>query len=338
MHYAVTKENSKGGYDIYNWHDDNDDMTDVSSAEIIGHVSKDGEIDADYINDELAFYGVTEALEKLGFNDKADEIKKEFFSHLQTEFKEEIENTKILSDKIIWQEDELKEIVYKELEKFLTYEYAADIFMDYIDDILAELNRLKSNQYEWLYFYDIHHAIGAVLTNKLAQKSCSFAPYDIKFEERVISDEDKLLQLYFIADNKLLENYGIKTEAEHATIHLEIDIQLSEQYSAEISPALNGEDYNWNHLELTKDEFDFLINIYKEWTDVPHLLISAKEGDIKVSRYETEKAAKEAMETAFYGHVKDSTKQTCKAGYLKAHIGKDNSINGLAYDYKIVRV
>lgn len=75
MHCAVIKRDLKGGFNIYNWHDDTDDMEDLTGSELIGYVSKDGVIDAPYETNELAYDGVIRALSELGFHEKADEIK-----------------------------------------------------------------------------------------------------------------------------------------------------------------------------------------------------------------------------------------------------------------------
>lgn len=75
MHCAVIKRDLKGGFNIYNWHDDTDDMEDLTGSELIGYVSKDGVIDAPYETDELAFDGVIQALSELGFHEKANSIR-----------------------------------------------------------------------------------------------------------------------------------------------------------------------------------------------------------------------------------------------------------------------
>ena len=158
MHYAVIKENSKKGYDIYNWHDDSDDMSDLSSAELIGHVSRSGEIDGN-LNDELVVDGAIQALQALGFHQKANRLYEEKFPPKKVTVKH--------PGRIEFDEEVVKKIIYNELEKFVTYEYAADIFMEKGDEILGNLFELQKTGYEWLLLEDIHRAIGSVIVKSL---------------------------------------------------------------------------------------------------------------------------------------------------------------------------
>ena len=145
MHFALIKKRPDGGYDIYNAHDDDND---VSSAEYLGFVLEDGTIEVPR-KTEIAQDGIRQALTALGFREKNDSAKRDIMDR-----------------------------IHKCFSEMFTYDYATDLYYskrngkEMCEEVREELEKLMNCcGYQCLFVEDIKRIIGKVMLSRLEETS-----------------------------------------------------------------------------------------------------------------------------------------------------------------------